>query len=140
MCMMLRNIAKETMPGPDHNPLNTMLLTVWMQPWHVALVVVELRQVPVFGHFLNQNPSSAGSSWCTVSIWAPWSDCSASCGSGTMTRLRTVTAGNVLCPSTAQTNGCSAPACCMLLHSLLTVSKNGNLSRECADLLHKATR
>lgn len=52
---------------------------------------------------------------CQVSPWGPWSDCDAECGSGTMSRTRTIQVqpenGGRHCPSLQQRRGCQVSNC-----------------------------
>lgn len=52
---------------------------------------------------------------CVVSPWGPWSACDVECGSGTMSRSRTVEVqprnGGRRCPSLDQRRGCQVSNC-----------------------------
>lgn len=52
---------------------------------------------------------------CQVSDWQPWSECSSACGTGIMTRNRTVVNGpqngGKHCPSLVQKRGCQGFSC-----------------------------
>merc|ERR1719331_3738991 len=51
---------------------------------------------------------------CVIHEWHPYSACSASCGGGTQSRIRTVTEpkhGGLACPATTETHDCNTMAC-----------------------------
>ncbi|KAJ9584772.1 hypothetical protein L9F63_020883, partial [Diploptera punctata] len=52
---------------------------------------------------------------CVVSAWGPWSECDVECGTGMMTRSRTVEKqpenGGKHCPSLIQKRGCQGTKC-----------------------------
>ena len=52
---------------------------------------------------------------CAVSAWGPWSECDVECGTGMMTRSRTVEKqpenGGKHCPSLIQKRGCQGSRC-----------------------------
>lgn len=52
---------------------------------------------------------------CTVSEWGVWSECDVSCGTGMMTRTRTILTppenGGKHCPSLTQKRGCQGFKC-----------------------------
>eukprot|EP00992_Anisonema_acinus_P015677 TRINITY_DN9845_c0_g1_i1.p1 TRINITY_DN9845_c0_g1~~TRINITY_DN9845_c0_g1_i1.p1 ORF type:complete len:1608 (-),score=285.57 TRINITY_DN9845_c0_g1_i1:1661-6484(-) len=52
---------------------------------------------------------------CEVSDFSPWSDCTLTCGGGTMTRLRTITkvssCGGAACPALSETKACNEQCC-----------------------------
>eukprot|EP01012_Entosiphon_sulcatum_P049575 TRINITY_DN6820_c0_g1_i6.p1 TRINITY_DN6820_c0_g1~~TRINITY_DN6820_c0_g1_i6.p1 ORF type:complete len:7637 (+),score=112.47 TRINITY_DN6820_c0_g1_i6:5459-28369(+) len=52
---------------------------------------------------------------CEVTLWSDWSACTASCGSGTQTRTRSVVTqpskGGKLCPDITETQACNTQAC-----------------------------
>ncbi|XP_055535329.1 somatomedin-B and thrombospondin type-1 domain-containing protein-like [Wyeomyia smithii] len=54
---------------------------------------------------------------CAVSVWGPWRECDALCGSGTSTRIRTIRQpshnGGKHCPSLVQKRGCQGGNCRM---------------------------
>ena len=52
---------------------------------------------------------------CTVSSWAPWTECSKLCGGGTQSRTRNVMTqaqrGGLGCPSVSESRGCNTEGC-----------------------------
>jgi hypothetical protein len=80
---------------------------------------------------------------CSVSTWSQWSSCSVTCGSGMMSRLRTVSVaaknGGVPCPTLTDTTSCGV-GCCPIACSVSTWSTWSVCSATCGAAVRRRTR
>eukprot|EP00043_Microstomoeca_roanoka_P018393 m.196378 g.196378 ORF g.196378 m.196378 type:complete len:1530 (+) comp16817_c1_seq1:88-4677(+) len=61
--------------------------------------------------FVQIEPCAASDCQCAVSEWSAWSDCSMTCGAGTMSRTRTIVGQGASCPPLSESAPCNVQPC-----------------------------